>query len=149
MRFFFNLAFRSPKIFARICRLWFHLSGISRFWLRSSPSGDAIGIWGLNTDPHPDSPRVYVSTNPWKTTATFQSICSTKEEYLALIDQLKQSTPATKGRRSKLETLHVKLIDYLESRLEAIDAELAVSGISYSCVVLRVHAFGHLYPKSF
>jgi hypothetical protein len=71
-----------------------------------------------------------VSTNPWKITATFQTVSSTREEYLSLIDDLKASAPGElkKGeKRSKLEQVHVTLITTLEGRMEVIDAELAVS----------------------
>ena len=79
----------------------------------------------------PDSPRVYVSTNPWKITATFQTVSSTKEEYLATIENLKANTPPEpkkSKKRSKLELAHISLIEALEARIEAIDVELAVSG---------------------
>ncbi|KAJ7925964.1 hypothetical protein B0H13DRAFT_1974060 [Mycena leptocephala] len=73
------------------------------------------------------SPRLYVSTNPWKMSATFQTISSTREEYLAVIEELKASAPPElkKGeKRSKLEQSHITLIGTLEGRVEAIDAEL-------------------------
>lgn len=81
----------------------------------------------------PDSPRIFVSTNPWKITATFQTVSSTREEYLSLIDDLKASASGElkKGeKRSKLEQAHIALITTLEGRLEAIDAELTVSSSS-------------------
>ncbi|KAJ7492443.1 hypothetical protein FB451DRAFT_1218323 [Mycena latifolia] len=74
-----------------------------------------------------DSPRLYVSTNPWKMTATFQTVASTREEYMAVIEELKASAPPElkKGeKRSKLEQSHINLIATLESRIDAIDAEL-------------------------
>ncbi|KAF9459832.1 hypothetical protein BDZ94DRAFT_1224190 [Collybia nuda] len=74
-----------------------------------------------------DSPRVFVSTNPWKTTATFSTVSSTRGEYIDLIEELKASAPPElkKGeKRSKLEQGHIALIKILESRIEAIDAEL-------------------------
>jgi hypothetical protein len=75
-----------------------------------------------------DSPRVYVSTNPWKITATFQTISSTREEYIATIDSLKAALPNAKegSKRPKTEVSHAALIQALESRLEAIDIELNV-----------------------
>ncbi|CAL1695005.1 unnamed protein product [Somion occarium] len=75
-----------------------------------------------------DSPRVYISTNPWKMTATFQTISSTRDEYLAIIDKVKDSSPGeyTPGARwSKLDAAHLALIQALEDRLPAIDAEIA------------------------
>lgn len=77
-----------------------------------------------------DSPRLYVSTNPWKITATFQTIASTREEYMFAIANLQASAPPpARGRdkRSKLQQSHLALITALESRVEAIDAELTVS----------------------
>lgn len=71
-----------------------------------------------------------MSTNPWKITATFQTVSSTKEEYLVVIEDLKASGPGQpkKGeKRSKLEQAHVALIASLEGRIDAIDAELVVS----------------------
>ncbi|KAJ6575302.1 hypothetical protein B0H19DRAFT_1128095 [Mycena capillaripes] len=75
-----------------------------------------------------DSPRLYVSTNPWKMAATFQTISSTREEYLGVIEELKTSAPPElkKGeKRSKMEQSHINLISTLEGRIEAIDTELA------------------------
>jgi hypothetical protein len=77
-----------------------------------------------------DSPRIYVSTNPWKTTATFQTISSTRDEYIAAIEQLRESAPHVGERRSKLEQSHSNLITALEGRKEAVDVELMVSFIS-------------------
>lgn len=74
-----------------------------------------------------------MSTNPWKITATFQSIASTKEEYLATIEQLKHSAPAETKRgqkRTKLEQAHLGLVEVLQSRVEEIDAELTVSDLT-------------------
>jgi hypothetical protein len=87
----------------------------------------------IETDmlPIADSPRIYVSTNPWKITATFHTISSTREEYIATIESLKTTAPPElkKGqKRSKPEQLHLQLITALEARIEAIDAEFAVSG---------------------
>ena len=77
-----------------------------------------------------DSPRLYTSTNPWKITATFHTISSTREEYIATIESLKASAPPEikKGqKRTKPEQSHLALIAALEKRIEAIDAELNVS----------------------
>lgn len=77
-----------------------------------------------------DSPRVFVSTNPWKITATFSTVSSTREEYVALIEDLKASAPPElkKGeKRSKLDQGHLALIKALENRIEVIDTELTVS----------------------
>nr|AAZ14914.1 conserved hypothetical protein [Coprinellus disseminatus] len=75
-----------------------------------------------------DSPRVHVSTNPWKITCNFQCVSSTKEEYASLIEKLKEGAPQEpkkKQKRLKHEQAHVDLIEALESRIEAIDTELA------------------------
>lgn len=74
-----------------------------------------------------DSPRLYTSTNPWKITATFHTISSTREEYIATIESLKASAPPEpkKGqKRTKLEQSHIALIASLGKRIEVIDAEL-------------------------
>jgi len=68
---------------------------------------------------------VYVSTNPWKITATFQTVSSTRDEYLGVIEMLKSSSRG--DRKGKLEQIHTALVKALESRIEIIDAELAVS----------------------
>ena len=71
---------------------------------------------------------MYVSTNPWKITATFQTVSSSKEEYLALIEQLKAEVPSgSTQKRNKMEQNQLNLIKSLEDRVEVIDAELAVS----------------------
>lgn len=90
-----------------------------------------------------DSPRIYVSTNPWKITATFETVSSTREEYLDIIENLKNSAPPESkktGRRTKLENAHLSLIAALEARIETIDAEIAVSkkrfaDLNYHCSV--------------
>jgi hypothetical protein len=82
-----------------------------------------------------DSPRVYLSTNPWKVTSTFQTVSSTKEEYVALVEKLKASAP-TKPK-SKAEFAHQNLMAALEGRLETIDKELSVR---FLCSVLS-HLF--------
>ena len=96
--------------------------------LRRSPSGILSQIT-MSRLPmlliRSDSPRVYVSTNPWKVTSTFQALSSTREEYVAFIAKLKASAP-TKPKL-KVEFAHQNLILTLEGRLEAIDKELMVS----------------------
>ena len=71
-----------------------------------------------------DSPRVYVSTNPWKVTSTFQTVSSTRDEYVALIGKLKASAP-TKPKM-KAEFAHQNLTMALEGRLEVVDKEIMV-----------------------
>ncbi|KAI0361428.1 hypothetical protein OH77DRAFT_1417684 [Trametes cingulata] len=75
-----------------------------------------------------DSPRVYMSTNPWKITATFQTIASTREEYIAIVEKVKGSAPPEPKageRMSKLETAHLALLKALQDRIEIIDNEIA------------------------
>ncbi|KAI8990442.1 hypothetical protein BD414DRAFT_483665 [Trametes punicea] len=75
-----------------------------------------------------DSPRVYMSTNPWKITATFQTIASTRDEYIAIVEKVKESAPPVPKpgeRKSKLETAHLALLKALQERIEIIDSELA------------------------
>ncbi|TFK56661.1 hypothetical protein OE88DRAFT_1803335 [Heliocybe sulcata] len=75
-----------------------------------------------------DSVRLYLSTNPWKITATFQSASSTREEYVGVIEKLKAegpSEPKEGEKKSKLELAHLALVKALEARLEVIDAEIA------------------------
>ncbi|KAG6901469.1 hypothetical protein C0995_011489 [Termitomyces sp. Mi166 len=75
-----------------------------------------------------DSPRVFTSTNPWKVTSAFNAVSTTRDEYLALIENLKASKPPDlkKGeRRSRFDAAHILLIATLEGRIEAIDEELA------------------------
>ena len=76
------------------------------------------------------SPRVYLSTNPWKITATFQAITSSREEYVAFLEQMKAAAPSEPKageKRSKIEQGHLTLVKALEERLSDIDAEIAVS----------------------
>ena len=75
-----------------------------------------------------DSPRIYTSTNPWRLTASFKAVSSTREEYLAVIDHLKAVIPVSKGkRRPKNEQNHADLIHRLEQRIGTIDQEINVS----------------------
>lgn len=95
-------------------------------------SGTFVNLGGTHfiTSAFTDSPRVFVSTNPWKITATFSTVSSTREEYVALIEDLKASAPPElkKGeKRSKLDQGHLALIKALENRIEVIDTELTVS----------------------
>jgi len=89
----------------------------------------AITIWYVHcSDSCLDSPRVYTSTNPWRLTASFKAVSSTREEYLAVIDHLKAILPVSKGKkRPKNEQNHADLIHKLEQRVDTIDQELNVS----------------------
>ncbi len=76
-----------------------------------------------------DSPRLYVSSNPWKTSSSFKAVANSKEEYMQVVEKLK-SHPAPKMKREKWlksEVSHVALVAALEERLPTIDNELAVS----------------------
>lgn len=76
-----------------------------------------------------DSPRIYTSSNPWRVTASFQTVSSTREEYIATIETLKANAPPPPTKQgakpSKQAQNHAALIAALESRIEAIDAEIA------------------------
>lgn len=76
-----------------------------------------------------DSPRVYVSTNPWRLSASFKAVSSTREEYLAVIENLKSTLPPTKKgqKRPKNDLLQASLIESLEVRVDTIEQELTVS----------------------
>lgn len=73
-------------------------------------------------------------------TATFQTISSTREEYITTIENLKASAPPeVKGRKkTKIEASHLSLIATLENRIEAIDTEIAVCNL-----------LSHLWPINF
>jgi hypothetical protein len=113
----------------------------SNFCICAYLGGDASGVrrsafiryFRLHCSTFPacsDSPRIYISTNPWKMAATFQTISSTREEYIATIESIKASAPTEpKGneKRSKTELNHLALVKALEDRIEAVDNEINVS----------------------
>jgi len=73
-----------------------------------------------------DSPRLYVSTNPWKITSTLRTIASSREEYMALIEQLKAASLQLTDKKAKSRKgQHDLLVETLESRVEVMDRELA------------------------
>ncbi|KAI5898043.1 uncharacterized protein SCHCODRAFT_02610964 [Schizophyllum commune H4-8] len=76
-----------------------------------------------------DSPRIYMSSNPWRVTASFQTVSSTREEYIATIETLKNNQPPPpskpNAKPTKQAQAHMALIAALESRIPAIDNELA------------------------
>lgn len=76
-----------------------------------------------------DSARLYVSTNPWKTSSTFKAVANNKDEYLRVIEKLKSHPVPTskKEKWGKNEAGHFALIAALEERIPAIDNEIAVS----------------------
>ena len=83
-----------------------------------------------STDFPIDSPRVYTSTNPWKTSSALEAICSSKVEFESIVAFLRAESPPDPGpgkKRPKNELAHLALIDALEARTAKIDAELAVS----------------------
>lgn len=62
--------------------------------------------------------------------ATFQTISSTRDEYIATVESLKASGPddsKSSEKRSKVEQSHLTLVKSLEDRIEGIDNELNVS----------------------
>lgn len=62
--------------------------------------------------------------------ATFQTISSTREEYIATIESIKASAPSepkANEKRSKTELSHLALVKALEDRIEAVDTEISVS----------------------
>ena len=84
----------------------------------------------VNAGFYVDSPRVYTSTNPWKTSSILEAICSSKVEYESIVAFLRAESPPDPGpgkKRPKSELAHLALIDALEARTTKIDAELAVS----------------------
>ena len=82
-----------------------------------------------------DSPRIYVSSNPWKSLCPFRAVSSTREEYLTAVEVLKANAPkvpenekrAKAKLRNKFEQGHLDLISFLEANLPKVDNELAVS----------------------
>lgn len=57
-------------------------------------------------------------------------MASTRDEYVTLVEQLKETVPSAPKageRRTKAESNHIALVQALEDRLPAIDAEIAVS----------------------
>jgi hypothetical protein len=65
--------------------------------------------------------------------ASFQTISSTREEYIATLESIKASAPTepkSNEKRSKLEQSHLALVKALEDRIEVIDHEIAVSARS-------------------
>jgi hypothetical protein len=115
-------------IFACICADPNYLCvSLSFLMVRRSPSGILSQIT-MSRLPmvliRSDSPRVYVSTNPWKVTSTFQTVSSTREEYVALVEKVKTAAP-TKPK-SKAEFAHQNLVIALEGRLEVVDKEITV-----------------------
>lgn len=86
-----------------------------------------------------DSPRVYTSTNPWKTSSVLDAICSSKVEYESIVAFLRAESPPDPGpgkKRPKSELAHLALIDALEARAAKVDTELAVSLQSIQCIVV-------------
>ena len=75
-----------------------------------------------------DSPRLYTSTNPWKITATFHTISSTREEYITTIEELKESAPPApkKGQKwTKFELSH--LAHGVTPNLQGFTVEVSLS----------------------
>ena len=83
-----------------------------------------------------------MSSNPWRVTASFQTVSSTREEYIATIETLKKNQPPPpskpNAKPTKQAQAHMALIAALESRIPAIDNELAVRINSRSRLIRRV-----------
>jgi hypothetical protein len=64
---------------------------------------------------------------------SFTSLSSTREEYVAVLQQVKASTPQAgpNGHRTKSDLLHVDLANKLEQRIEFIDAHCEVSSFQF------------------
>ena len=78
-------------------------------------------------------------------------ISTTKEEYLQVVDDLKQNSPppAKPGeKRTKTDAAHIALLKTLEDRLEAIDAELQVSTVLVFVGHLDVHHMEFVHSAS-
>ncbi|KDQ20327.1 hypothetical protein BOTBODRAFT_27751 [Botryobasidium botryosum FD-172 SS1] len=75
-----------------------------------------------------DSPRIYSSTNPWKTHCPFTAVSNTVEEFHKVVDELKAAAPPTADtpRRNKFDIAHLDLIKKLETeQFPKVEAELA------------------------
>jgi hypothetical protein len=88
-----------------------------------------------------DSPRLYTSTNPWKTTQVFKCIATTREEYTGWIDKLRMSAPPEveedDGRIvDSKHKMHWDLIYALEMRVDSIEEELRVRFLPVSWILL-------------
>lgn len=80
-----------------------------------------------------------MSGNPWKAICPFQSLSSTRDEFVEVLSDLKtrasQFAASEDGKpvkgRNKLEQMHLDLVGKLENdQLPKVDAELAVSVLS-------------------
>lgn len=67
--------------------------------------------------------------------ATFETVASTREDYIATIESIKEHGPSAgkaNEKRSKTEHNHLSLVKALEDRVEAIDNEINVSTLHFS-----------------
>ncbi|KAF8323040.1 hypothetical protein DL93DRAFT_2190016 [Clavulina sp. PMI_390] len=81
-----------------------------------------------------DSPRIYQSGNPWKAICPFDTLSSTREEFVGVVQDLKSRAPAStedsaagaKAKpRPKLEQGHLDLLNKLETeQLPRVDEEI-------------------------
>ncbi|KAG8928346.1 hypothetical protein FRC03_009559 [Tulasnella sp. 419] len=74
-----------------------------------------------------DSPRLYRSGNPWKTTCPFEALSTTRDEYLAAVEKLKDipQAPKKNGKLGKFAIAQQELTKKLEGeQLGRIDSEL-------------------------
>jgi hypothetical protein len=132
-----------------------------RYWVVDGGCPSRCHFWRLfraifaifaDVDSPIDSPRVYTSTNPWKTSSVLETICSSKVEYESIVAYLRAESPPDPGpgkKRPKSELAHLALIDALEARTVKIDTELAVSlqPIQRISILLKVINFSGLHVR--
>lgn len=79
-----------------------------------------------------DSPRLYVSGNPWKIACDFKCKTKTRQEFMQIIEELKEREKSFSSKKqTKAEEQHILLRQTLESKVEAIDKELLVRQTSF------------------
>lgn len=108
----------------------------TRFWIADSEQALICPFdMSCQSSYFPDSPRMWTSTNPWKVTSLFNSVCETRADYLAAIDTLRACAPPeieftseteVSGKRPHRDVSHWQLIFALELRVDIIDQEFKV-----------------------
>lgn len=81
---------------------------------------DRTRFWAADS-----SPRLYISTNPWKITQVFECVSNTRDEYINWIEKLRAVAPPEVEDEGKGENKHWELIYTLELRVDEIEADLA------------------------
>ncbi|KAG9018218.1 hypothetical protein FRB90_011853 [Tulasnella sp. 427] len=72
-----------------------------------------------------DSPRVWASPNPWRMNCPMKVVATTRDEYAAFVEKIRDDAPVVEGAKTKMtkpQQAHVELLPALEARLDAIDA---------------------------